>query len=58
MKKILITGAGGFLGKYVTKQFALSGQYEVYAVISARGGGETQRRISGRCDCKESRSAT
>lgn len=57
MKKILITGAGGFLGKYVTKQFALSGQYEVYAVISARGG-ETQRRISGRCDCKESRSAT
>ena len=56
MKKILITGAGGFLGKYVTKQFALSGQYEVYAVISARGG--TQRRISGRCDCKESRSAS
>lgn len=58
MKKILITGAGGFLGKYVTKQFALSGQYEVYAVISARGGGKTQRRISGRCDCKESRSAS
>ncbi len=38
MKKILITGAGGFLGKYVSEQFALSGQYEVYAVISARGG--------------------
>ncbi len=41
MKKILITGAGGFLGKYVSEQFALSGQYEVYAVISARGGGKT-----------------
>lgn len=36
MKKIMITGASGFLGKYVTEQFAMSGQYEVYAITSGR----------------------
>lgn len=32
----MITGASGFLGKYVTEQFAMSGQYEVYAITSGR----------------------
>jgi len=34
MKKILITGASGFLGLPITKNLADSGEYQVYAVIS------------------------
>lgn len=45
MKKILLTGATGFLGSYILKNLLLKEDFEIYALVRGRTKSEAENRL-------------